>query len=184
VLIFDALAMTFSHVGLQRAPDRAPIAELIDYQGFCAGPKATKAAASSPLDNVNGSSTIAAGGRTMDEAESATPTTTSHFHAVEPKDCFEKLCAGWTPWVLDVRLPTEHAIVHLPFTDRVVPHRQVRVTDIPTTGDVLVYCKGGVRGAKACAALIDAGVPPERLYNLQGGIMQWQKDIDPSMPRY
>jgi sulfur-carrier protein adenylyltransferase/sulfurtransferase len=180
VLVFDALAMKFSEVGLQRSPDREPITELIDYQGFCAGPKSP---ATVSLDKVNGSSASATVGRTMDEADAVTPAT-SLFHTVEPRDCFDQLCSGWTPWVLDVRLPTEHDIVHLPFTDRVVPHRQVRVTDIPATGDVLVYCKGGVRGAKACAALVEAGVPPDRIYNLQGGIMQWQNDIDPSMPRY
>jgi len=182
VLVFDAMAMKFSEVGLQRSLDCAPITELIDYQGFCAGPKQIQSSAL----KVNGlSSSNAAVVRTMDEAESAVPKeSTASFHSVEPRDCFDKLISGWTPWVLDVRLPTEHAIVNLPFTDRVVPHRQVRVADVPASGDVLVYCKGGVRGSKACSALIEAGVHPYRLYNLQGGIMQWQKDIDPSMPRY
>jgi sulfur-carrier protein adenylyltransferase/sulfurtransferase len=41
-----------------------------------------------------------------------------------------------------------------------------------------------VRGAAACQTLIRAGVEPNRLYNLQGGILQWQKDVDPSLPRY
>jgi adenylyltransferase/sulfurtransferase len=51
-------------------------------------------------------------------------------------------------------------------------------------GDVLVYCKAGVRGKKACSRLIGLGVEPDRLYNLAGGIMGWQKEVDPSMPRY
>jgi len=28
------------------------------------------------------------------------------------------------------------------------------------------------------------GVDGDRLYNLDGGIMRWQKDVDKSMPRY
>jgi sulfur-carrier protein adenylyltransferase/sulfurtransferase len=106
------------------------------------------------------------------------------FHNLHPKECMEKLENGWSPWVLDVRLPTEHDIVALPFTDRVAPHRTVKVTDIPTTGDVLVYCKAGIRGKKACVKLIEQGVPASRLYNLDGGIMKWRTDIDTSMPHY
>jgi sulfur-carrier protein adenylyltransferase/sulfurtransferase len=180
VLIFHALSMKFSEVGLQRSIDREPIQELCDYHGFCGGPKQIASISQEKVNGLDGG-----GRRTMDESEqSGDVTTLPSFHTVEPRACFESLVGGWTPWVLDVRLPTEHAIVHLPFTDGVVPHRNVRVTDIPANGDVLVYCKGGVRGSKACTTLIEAGVDPDRLYNLKGGIMKWQKDVDPAMPRY
>lgn len=91
---------------------------------------------------------------------------------------------GWLPWVLDVRLQTEHDIVALPFTDVVSPHRTVTLDDIPIEGDILVYCKAGVRGKKACQRLIELGVDPHRLFNLDGGIMKWRQDIDQSMPKY
>ena len=124
----------------------------------------------------------------MDEALEHVPeqqeSAATTFHGIPPKECFEKLIHGWSPFVLDVRLPTEHDIVQLPFTDTVVPHRTVRVTDVPAEGDILVYCKAGVRGQKACQQLVEAGVCADRLYNLQGGILAWQKDVDPSMPRY
>eukprot|EP00797_Seminavis_robusta_P017189 Sro256_g100550.1 and sulfurtransferase (98) ;mRNA; r:12267-12560 len=96
----------------------------------------------------------------------------------------EKLVNGWSPWVLDVRLQTENDIVALPFTDRVAPHRTVQITDIPAEGDVLVYCKAGVRGKKACHRLIEQGVDADRLYNMDGGIMRWRKEIDNTMPQY
>ena len=91
---------------------------------------------------------------------------------------------GWSPWVLDVRLQTEHDIVALPFTDKVSPHRTVGLDEVPINGDILVYCKAGVRGKKACKRLIGLGVNPGRLYNLDGGIMRWRKEIDSSMPKY
>ena len=119
----------------------------------------------------------------MDEAETV-ESSSPEFHSVEPKECLQKLSTGWSPWVLDVRLKTENDIVALPFTDHISSHRTVKETDIPQSGDVLVYCKAGVRGKKACSRLIDLGVDPSRLYNLDGGIMRWQKDVDPSMPRY
>ena len=180
VLVFDALAMKFNQVGLVRRENRPTIDELIDYQGFCAGPKGpTKQVASSSSGD---------GGRTLDEAENDANDNSINngptFHSIGPQEALKKMVQGWSPWVLDVRLQTEHDIVALPFTDRVSPHRTVRVKDIPATGDVLVYCKAGVRGKKACTRLIQHGVDPTRLYNLEGGIMKWQADVDPSMPRY
>lgn len=174
ILVFDALQMTFNQVGLARREDREAITELIDYQGFCAGPSVPP-----PTTATRASGS----GRTMDEAETDS-TTEAEFHSIEPQEALERMVGGWTPWVLDVRLQTENDIVALPFTDRVRPHRTVRVKDIPPTGDVLVYCKAGVRGKKACAKLIEDGVDPSRLFNLDGGILRWQKDVDPSMPRY
>lgn len=173
VLVFDALKMKFSDIGLAKQDDRETIADLIDYQGFCAGPKV---AAPKPKD--------AAGGRTMDEADTFSLEESPSFNSIEPNECLEKLAQGWAPWVLDVRLHTEHDIVALPFTDEIVPHRQVSVENVPKIGDILVYCKAGVRGKKACNRLVELGVEPDRLHNLDGGIMRWQRDIDPAMPRY
>lgn len=174
VIVFDAMNMKFKEARLEKLPNRKVVTELIDYQGFCAGPKA----AASPAAPAE------AGARTMDEVESVDESSAPAFNSLEPKECLEKLSTGWSPWVLDVRLQTENDIIALPFTDRVKPHRTVQLTDVPRTGDVLVYCKAGVRGKKACAKLIESGVDASRLYNLDGGIMRWQKDVDPSMPRY
>lgn len=180
VLVFDALKMKFGEIGLARQPDREVLSDLIDYQGFCAGPKSTPAPASSKKSLLNSN------GRTMDEAETVDEPQDAKvsFHSIEPKECLKKLSSGWSPWVLDVRLQTEHEIVALPFTDQVAPHRTVKVENVPKNGDVLVYCKAGVRGKKACNRLIELGVDPTRLYNLDGGIMKWQKEVDPAMPRY
>ena len=182
VLCYNALTMKFTEIKLQRNKDRVPIAELIDYQGFCGGPKATTTTNTSQAitpQTVNGGT-----GRTMDEGESLPTINAGFVHDITPKECCSKLLNGWTPYVIDVRLDTEHDIVHLPFTDCVVTYRNIKVSDVPIDGDVLLYCKGGVRGTKAGTALINAGIDPRRIYNLKGGIMQWQKDIDPSMPRY
>lgn len=178
VLQYDAMKMTFSEHGLQRLSEdvRTEITGLIDYQGFCAGHKVSTA-------------TTKTKGRTMDEAETADTAidtiSDNIFHSVTPTECIQKLTVDkWTPYVLDVRLQTENDIVALPFTDHVAPHRTVKIQDIPKEGEVLLYCKAGVRGKKACQRLIDLGVSPDRLWNLEGGIMRWQKDVDPSMPRY
>uniref|UniRef100_A0A7S2NWD5 Rhodanese domain-containing protein n=1 Tax=Leptocylindrus danicus TaxID=163516 RepID=A0A7S2NWD5_9STRA len=179
VLAWDAMNMKFSEVTIKRDESREKIAELIDYQGFCAGPKAVKkSAAETTATSING--------RTMDEAETNTAEVgeTSTYHTIEPTECLQKLASGWAPWVLDVRLHSENDITALPFTDKVSPHREVSLIDIPKEGDILLYCKAGARSKKAITRLLELGVDEDRLYNLDGGIMRWQKDVDPAMPRY
>lgn len=174
--MFDAMTMKFSEIGVAKSPDKEMISELIDYQGFCAGPKS--------VQSINQNEASKPTGRTMDEVPSEDTTQAAEYNTIEPMECLNKMANGWSPWVLDVRLQTENDIVKLPFTDIVVPHRTVRPDHVPLTGEILVYCKGGVRGKKACAQLVDMGVDPKRLYNLEGGILRWQKDVDPHMPRY
>lgn len=164
--------MKFSEIGLEISSDREEITELIDYQGFCGGP--------TPKTPEK----VATGGRTMDEGDTDEVNGEPLFGMLEPEEALQKFSSGWAPWVLDVRLQTENDIVSLPFTDHLVPHRQVGVKDIPSQGDVLVYCKAGVRGKKACQKLISEGVDPGRIHNLEGGIMRWRQKVDPSMPQY
>jgi len=217
VLVFDALKMKFHQIGLAREDEaeRQIISELIDYQGFCAGPKpvattttstsstSTSSSSSSSssmvlkvVDNpviMVGSPIVPMNGRTMDEElveddERLIQDGKIHhgpsYHSLEPRECLQKLYNGWSAFVLDVRLQTEHEIVALPFTDIVIPHRSIKIEHIPKKGDILIYCKSGFRGKKAIDRLMTLGVDPTRLYNLEGGILRWQKDIDPSMPRY
>ncbi|CAN0467646.1 unnamed protein product, partial [Hapterophycus canaliculatus] len=40
------------------------------------------------------------------------------------------------------------------------------------------------RSAKACAALSEHGIPASRLYNLEGGIIRWAKEVDNSLAVY
>jgi sulfur-carrier protein adenylyltransferase/sulfurtransferase len=48
--------------------------------------------------------------------------------------------------------------------------------------DILVHCKVGGRSAKACESLSALGF--NRLFNLEGGIIAWAKDIDRSLAVY
>ena len=84
----------------------------------------------------------------------------------------------------DVRSKAEAEIVSLPFADMLHPHRQVAhiAASLPRDRDILVHCKAGVRSAAACHTL--AGLGFTRLYSMDGGIVQWAKKVDPSMPVY
>jgi sulfur-carrier protein adenylyltransferase/sulfurtransferase len=48
--------------------------------------------------------------------------------------------------------------------------------------DVIVYCKSGARSARAVRQLQEAGF--RRVWNVEGGILRWAEEIDPTVPRY
>jgi len=48
--------------------------------------------------------------------------------------------------------------------------------------EIVVYCKGGSRSRAAASHLVDAGFA--RVANLSGGILRWQAEVDPTLPRY
>ncbi len=90
------------------------------------------------------------------------------------------------PFLLDVRRANEEAICSIPGTDLRVEHTQIlRYLDsIPKDRDIVVYCRSGIRSMSAIAALATNGWDLEQLWNLDGGIHAWSREIDPSMPRY
>lgn len=155
LLLYDALNMRFRELKLRRDPDALPITTLIDYEQFC--------------------------GLNLPEEEAPGGEPFARLAVGEVK---RRLDGGWRPYVLDVRGPHEAEIVRLGFADRLQPHTDVLeiVDALPRDRDILVHCKMGGRSAKACEALATAGFT--RLFNLEGGITAWAKEIDPSLPTY
>jgi sulfur-carrier protein adenylyltransferase/sulfurtransferase len=85
--------------------------------------------------------------------------------------------------LLDVREPHEWDIAHLEGA-RLIPVAQVqaRAAELNTAEDIVVYCKGGTRSARAVQELRELGF--RKLKNLKGGINAWSEDVDPSVPLY
>lgn len=85
--------------------------------------------------------------------------------------------------VIDVREPGETEIIAMPFAKNIplqeLPHR---VSEIPKDEPVVLHCKSGFRSAKAWHELRKAGY--EHVYNLVGGILAYQKVVEPDAPRY
>lgn len=90
------------------------------------------------------------------------------------------------PFLLDVRRPNEETICTIPGTDLRVEHTQIvqHLDSIPKERDIVVYCRSGIRSMSAIAALVANGWKFEQLWNLDGGILAWSREIDPTMPRY
>mmetsp|Transcript_3369 Transcript_3369/g.5253 ORF Transcript_3369/g.5253 Transcript_3369/m.5253 type:complete len:420 (+) Transcript_3369:75-1334(+) len=158
LVVYDALAMSFREKKI--VSKNEPITELIDYQGFCGY-------------STNDQSGFSKGKTESDRIK--------QIGALEAK---RRLEGGWTPFVLDVRLPEEVAICTLPFADLNCPHTELEkvIDKIPKERDILVYCKLGGRSKKACHSLADLGC--SRIYDLQGGIVAWAKEIDRSLALY
>jgi adenylyltransferase/sulfurtransferase len=112
------------------------------------------------------------------------PKMTADPRRLSPQTVSERRAAGWAPWVLDVRRATEAEIVSLPFTDDRIQHDQLgeHLDRVPRDRDVLVYCRSGARSQTAVRTLEAAGF--SRLFDLDGGIMAWSAQVDPSLPRY
>jgi adenylyltransferase/sulfurtransferase len=91
--------------------------------------------------------------------------------------------AGEDFLLVDVRETGEYEIVRIPGSV-LIPKGELpsRLSSLPTDKPVLLYCKSGVRSAEALALLKGAGFASAR--HLQGGVLAWQKQVDPSLPTY
>ena len=160
LLLFDAWKMKFRELKLRKNPacpmcgDKPVIKELIDYEEFCG------------LRPKPGA--IAAAGPVQ----------------ITAKELDAWIRRGDDIQVIDVREPHEFEIARIPDT-RLIPLKQVvsRAAEIDPARTTVVHCKGGVRSAQAIKALQESGFKGT-LINLQGGILAWSNDVDPSVPKY
>ncbi len=85
--------------------------------------------------------------------------------------------------LVDVREPHEAEIARIP-GGKLVPLHELaaRAAELPQTEDIVLYCRSGVRSAKALQFLQTLGF--KRVWNLDGGILAWSDEVDPSVPKY
>ncbi len=86
------------------------------------------------------------------------------------------------PFVLDVREPHERDICHL--EGHLIPLAEIpkRLDEISGEGDIVVYCRTGIRSAAAVRYLKHEGF--RRVWNLRGGILAWADEVDSSVSKY
>ena len=108
------------------------------------------------------------------------------FHEVSASEVAQRMSEGWKPFVLDVRTEVEAELAAISSASALIPHDVVEqeIEQIPAQGDILVYCHRGGRSAMAAMVLTAAGISPDRLYNLSGGIDAWSLEVDSNVPRY
>ncbi len=159
LLLYNALDMSFDFVKLKKNPNcrvcgpNADIKELIDYEEFCGVPS---------HDHEEGS---AGANWDITAAELAERVKINHLKLV------------------DVREPHELEISKLPDATN-IPLGQLaaRLSELDSAEEMVVFCKGGTRSARALELLVSAGF--KKVKNLKGGINAWAKEVDKNLPIY
>ncbi|MDG2417866.1 MAG: molybdopterin-synthase adenylyltransferase MoeB [Saprospiraceae bacterium] len=85
--------------------------------------------------------------------------------------------------LIDVREPYEYEIANL--GGELIPQKELmqNLSKISTNKKVIIHCRSGVRSAEAIRDLQNIG-DFNNLYNLKGGILDYCKKIDSSIPIY
>ena len=157
---FDALKMKFREFKLRRDPkcpvcsDNPTITELIDYDQFCGIPQAKAA----------------------EDAEAPVPT-------ISASELKQKQDRGDKFVLVDVREPFEYDICRIPGS-QLIPLGQLpsRMSELDSADEIVLQCKSGARSARALKLLQEAGF--NKLWNVEGGILAWSDEVDPSVPKY
>jgi adenylyltransferase/sulfurtransferase len=160
LLLYNALDMSFDFVKLKKNPNcrvcgpNADIKELIDYEEFCGVPS-----------HDHGEEGSAGAGWDITAPELAERVKHNHLK------------------LLDVREPHELEISALPDAKN-IPLGQLaaRLSELDSADDMVVFCKGGTRSARALELLVSAGF--KKVKNLKGGINAWAKEVDTDLPIY
>ena len=108
---------------------------------------------------------------------------TQAVEEITPAELKRRLDAGDDIFLLDVREPVEWNICHLGGAT-LIPMNTVpaRMHELDSAREMVVYCRSGKRSAQIVAFLKAAGF--RRVKNLQGGILQWSDEVDPTVPKY
>jgi len=165
LLLFDAMGMKFREMKVRKDPkcpicgENPTIKELIDYKEFCGVPADAE----------------------QDTSEAAKVQAQSPWD-ITPRQLKDKMDAGEDFFLLDVRNPNEYEICEIGGTLIPLPEFGQRFVEVPKDKEVIVHCKMGGRSAKAVQFLRDQGY--DNVFNVNGGILAWAEQVDPSLPKY
>jgi rhodanese-related sulfurtransferase len=99
------------------------------------------------------------------------------MNQISPVALREKMNLNQSFQLIDVREPAEHESYNI--GGELIPLGEImdRIKVIQTDRPVIIYCKMGIRSQIAIQRLQEKfGFP--NLYNLQGGIERWKREIE------
>jgi len=108
------------------------------------------------------------------------------FSEIGAKEFAERRNKGWAPFLLDVRRSHEEQISSIEGTDSRIMHLEIpsRLEELPSQGDIVVYCRSGQRSDAVARFIADSGLCNGMIYNLLGGINAWSDEVDPNVVKY
>ena len=104
---------------------------------------------------------------------------------MSPTELKERLDNEQPLTLVDVREPREYEIADLAQYQPVrlpVGELVQRMDELDPHDNLVIYCRSGSRSAWAVRQLMAAGY--EKAFNLDGGILRWQRDVDPTLTTY
>jgi molybdopterin/thiamine biosynthesis adenylyltransferase/rhodanese-related sulfurtransferase len=102
--------------------------------------------------------------------------------SINVHELIQLLSSENAPFLLDVRESYEYEIANLGGHNIPLAELKSRLTELPKLQAIVVHCKSGARSEKAIQLLREAGLID--LKNVEGGILAWQKEIDPTLDIY
>jgi adenylyltransferase/sulfurtransferase len=161
LIVYDALEMAYRTINVRKDPDCV----------LC-GPRATQTSLLEDYEDFCGAVSV--------EAQTAAAGAT--ITATELSEWRE---AGKDLLLVDVREPAEYEIVRIP-DSVLIPKGEIisgeALASLPQDRQIVLHCKTGVRSAEALAALKGAGF--RDAVHVQGGVLAWITQVDPSLPAY
>lgn len=183
VATYDALSARWREVPVRPDPHAVPVAGLVDLDTTCAVPGVSVGTAAGSSTPVSGAVHGEVSADSVSAAELAALLAARARGEVDVD-------------VVDVREPAEHALVAVPGA-RLLPLGVLREA-VAAEGEgpgpleaaglpgkdrpVVLLCKSGVRSAQALTLLRGRGFTDVR--HLDGGVLAWVDQVDPSLPRY
>ena len=98
------------------------------------------------------------------------------------KELKGKLDAKESIEMFDVRSAEERALAHIEGTRLFDTDGQAHLEGLDRDTPVVFVCHTGMRSRAAAEEAVQRGY--RKVYNLQGGIEAWSREVDPSVPRY
>ncbi|PQB04858.1 rhodanese-like domain-containing protein [Aureitalea marina] len=101
--------------------------------------------------------------------------TTGEIEVIPPLQVYEAVYGSDSLQLVDVRTPEEYSVSHLKNAQNICvtdDDFQDQVGVLDKSKPVYVYCRSGKRSARAAKILKEMGFT--KVYDLQGGIQEWQ----------
>lgn len=168
VLIYDAAAMSIRTLTLPADPQRAPVTRLIDYEAFCGLSPADR-------DDADG----------LGSSDGPGPGSDGRDFAIDAAELERRRHSAHPPVLIDVREPVEREIVSIPDAIGIPVGRLLAgpgLDEVPGDVPLVLYCKTGIRSARALEAVRAAGFTDA--VHLAGGIVAWSAHVQPAAATY
>jgi molybdopterin/thiamine biosynthesis adenylyltransferase/rhodanese-related sulfurtransferase len=158
LLHFDALKMKFREFKLRRDPECPVCGE---------NPRIT-----GPIDYEQFCS-----------GDSGAAATDGAIPLISANELKQRMDAKESLTLIDVREPWEYEAAQINGS-RLIPLGELksRMNEVPREGMIVLHCHSGYRSEQGALLLTQAGF--KNVYNLEGGIDAWSRDVDPDVPRY